>query len=83
MANINFVSGKAGAKKELTQFKQAVITLKGVWSGFTVNDKQNALTVLSTVWASATAPQKADAIRVALCLLYVMVGYLVWRELDS
>lgn len=83
MADLKIISGKAQAKTEYNQFKTAVAVLKGVWAGFTNNDKNNALTNLSTGWAGATAGQKADALRVAVCLLSIIVAYLAHKVLDD
>lgn len=83
MTQVKDATGRADAKKEIAQFKTATATLKGVWNTFTAADKQNALTNLSTGWSGATALQKAEALRVAVCLLYVVVAYLAFKALGN
>lgn len=83
MTQVKHDTGKAQATQEYNQFKTATTTLKTVWSGFSGADKQTALTTLSNGWGVATAAQKAEALRVAICLLYVVVGYLAFKALDN
>lgn len=83
MTQVKHDTGKAQATQEYNQFKTATTTLKTVWGGFSGADKQTALTTLSSGWGVATAAQKAEALRVAVCLLYIIVAYLAHRELNE
>lgn len=82
MANVSYSSGLEKVKQEYAQFKLLRDTLRTYWNSLTNPQKQAALNTF-TNWGSATAVAKADALLAGLALIYITVGFLLFRELGE
>lgn len=74
------VSGIAKVKNIYQTFKTARNAWESNWDALTPAQKNNAVTTV-TNWGAANATDRIEALRVSMGLLYLAVGYLLWKEL--
>lgn len=82
MAQLKLTSGKGKIKAGYSTFKTAKTAWEGRWDNLSGADKSNAVNIINN-WGSATQAQKVEALMASVALLYMAVGYLIWRELGD
>lgn len=82
MTQISHTSGKAKVKAEYSQFKTLLGALRTYYNALTNPQKAAALNTFQN-WSGATAAAKADALVAGLALVYLAVGWLLYRELGE
>lgn len=76
---------KKDARQRLSEFQHAETALKAIYALLTGGQKSNALTALTNWNFSAANPTvgRENALYVAVCLLFVMVGYLIRLQIKE